>query len=286
MKPQFIFEKRKSAFNLNGFLAPLMGIVLLLLGEILSGLILGPIAYLLPEGDFITNVLGLFSFAFISLTVLLWARLVEKSPWQGLGFRRQGAVKDFVLGWGIGAAMLVTCVLLMVVLGGARITGFTFTMPILLQFLVLIIAWSIQGSAEEILARGWLFSSLSARHNVPVGIVISSLFFTALHLGNDGISLIPLLDLTLFGILTCLLMLKTDSIWLISGVHAAWNCFQGNVFAFKVSGMDTGTAFIQVSTQGPDWLSGGPFGVEGSVVSLFVQSAMIAWLLYDLYLKK
>ncbi|MFX3750250.1 CPBP family intramembrane glutamic endopeptidase, partial [Streptococcus suis] len=72
------------------------------------------------------------------------------------------------------------------------------------EFIILILAWSIQGTTEEILTRGWMFSSLSARHNIPIGIIVSSLFFTFLHLGNNASSLIPILDLTLFAVLACL----------------------------------------------------------------------------------
>ena len=67
--------------------------------------------------------------------------------------------------------------------------------------------------------------------------------------------------------------------------HCLGNCFQGNVFAFPVSGTQAGHAFIQVGVTEHEWLSGGDFGVEGSVISLFVQSGMIAWPVYDLYYK-
>ena len=287
MKTEFIKEKAKSAFNLNAFTSPLMGMILLIVGEMLGLIVYVPIIPFIPyeNNPFLSLSLDLFAFIFISLVVILWSRCVEKSPWLGLGFTKKGAGKDFLLGWGIGATMLTTCTLIMWGLGAIEFTSTQFSIKLLGEFFILILAWSIQGTTEEILSRGWMFSSLSAKHTIPVGILISSLFFTFLHLGNHAISLIPLLDLTLFGVLTCLMMLKTGNIWKIGGLHAAWNCFQGNVFAFPVSGTQAGHAFIQVGITGPEWLSGGDFGVEGSVISLFVQSGMIAWLVYDLYYK-
>ncbi|HEM3670458.1 TPA: CPBP family intramembrane metalloprotease [Streptococcus suis] len=283
MKTAFISEKAKSRFNLNFILSPITALVLMAVAETVGYFAFMPLFFIFIDNAFVTLSLELLAFSFISLAIILWARFVEKSPWLGLGIRKKGALKDFLLGWGIGAAMLITCVLLMWGFGAIQVTSFQFSANLVGEFLILVLAWSIQGTAEELLTRGWMFSSLAAKHNIPVGILVSSLFFSFLHLGNDGISLIPLLDLTLFAILACLVMLKTGNLWVIGGLHAAWNCFQGNVFAFPVSGTQTGQAFIAVETSGPDWLSGGAFGVEGSVISLLIQAGMITWLVYELY---
>ncbi|HEL1809566.1 CPBP family intramembrane metalloprotease [Streptococcus suis] len=283
MKTAFISEKAKSRFNLNFILSPITALVLMAVAETVGYFAFMPLFFIFIDNAFVTLSLELLAFAFISLAIILWARFVEKSPWLGLGIRKKGALKDFLLGWGIGAAMLTTCVLLMWGFEAIQVTSFQFSANLVGEFLILVLAWSIQGTTEELLTRGWMFSSLAAKHNIPVGILVSSLFFSFLHLGNDGISLIPLLDLTLFAILACLVMLKTGNLWVIGGLHAAWNCFQGNVFAFPVSGTQAGQAFIAVETSGPDWLSGGAFGVEGSVISLLIQAGMITWLVYELY---
>ncbi|HFI0385644.1 TPA: lysostaphin resistance A-like protein [Streptococcus suis] len=283
MKTAFISEKAKSRFNLNFILSPITALILMVVAETVGYFAFMPLFFIFIDNAFVTLSLELLAFAFISLAIILWARFVEKSPWLGLGMTKKGALKDFLLGWGIGAAMLITCVLLMWGFGAIQVTSFQFSANLVGEFLILVLAWSIQGTAEELLTRGWMFSSLAAKHNIPVGILVSSLFFTFLHLSNDGISLIPLLDLTLFAILACLVMLKTGNLWVIGGLHAAWNCFQGNVFAFPVSGTQAGQAFIAVETSGPDWLSGGAFGVEGSVISLLIQAGMITWLVYELY---
>ncbi|NQJ21814.1 CPBP family intramembrane metalloprotease [Streptococcus suis] len=283
MKTAFISEKAKSRFNLNFILSPITALVLMAVAETVGYFAFMPLFFIFIDNAFVTLSLELFAFAFISLAIILWVRFVEKSPWLGLGLTKRGALKDFLLGWGLGAAMLTACVLLMWAFGVVQFTSFHVSPAFLGEFLILVLAWSVQGTTEELLTRGWMFSSLATKHNIPVGILISSLFFTFLHLGNNAISLIPILDLTLFAILACLVMLKTGNLWVIGGIHAAWNCFQGNVFAFPVSGTQAGQAFISVTTSGPEWLSGGAFGVEGSIISLIVQGLMIAWLVYDLY---
>jgi hypothetical protein len=51
------------------------------------------------------------------------------------------------------------------------------------------------------------------------------------------------------------------------GLHAAWNFCQGTVYGIPVSGMKADGWLVSTRT-GPDWLSGGGFGAEASVVAL------------------
>ncbi len=278
----FIAQKARSRYNFGWILAPLIAYFLLIIGEFTGLTLLGSLP-LPPDWPLFFE---LVNFLFITLAIMGWTIFVEKSPLEGIGLTKKHALRDFLLGWFWGGAFLSSCVLLMALFGGVQLTGFHFSVANFLQSIPLLLAWSIQGHAEELLARGYLFSSLAAKHSIPLGILISSIFFCLIHLGNDGLSLIPILDLTLFGVLAALYYLKTGSIWGISGAHAAWNCFQGNVFGFPVSGTDAGPAFIRVKQQGPDWLSGGAFGVEGSIISVTAQALVIAWLSYDLFFRK
>lgn len=281
----FVTEKAKSR-NYNWFLAIILTAILVTVGEAVGTFTTRTLALPLSPSPRLNLLLQLFSFLFITLTVILWAKKVEKASWEAIRFVRKHALRDFLLGWLFGGLFLTDCVLVMALLGGVQITGFNFSLPLLLQFLPLTLAWSIQGHAEEVLTRGWLFGSVAARYSIPIGVLVSSLTFALLHAGNDGLSIIPLLDLVLFGVLAALYYLKSGSIWGISGAHAAWNCFQGNFFGFRVSGTDVGTAFIDVKQTGPEWLNGGAFGVEGSLVSVIAQILIILWLTYDLFYKK
>ncbi|HET7359756.1 MAG TPA: CPBP family intramembrane glutamate endopeptidase, partial [Rhodanobacteraceae bacterium] len=59
----------------------------------------------------------------------------------------------------------------------------------------------------------------------------------------------------------------TRSLWTCIGLHAAWNIMQGTVYGIPVSGGKADGWLVSYRT-GPDWLSGGPFGPEASVVAL------------------
>lgn len=281
----FTQTKEKKYHKLGFLYLPLVGGILLFLSEIVIFAYSELMVYLLSASGDILNLIELSGFLFITLITLLWARKAEKISWKELGFVKKSGLKQFLLGWAAGGVVLTVCVLLMLLLGGVRITDVEISPGMVLQLLPLLVVWSIQGNAEEVLTRGWLFASVARKNGILPGILVSAVFFTALHLANDGISFLPLLDLLLFGVFAALYRMKTGNIWGISGFHAAWNCFQGNIFAFPVSGSSMGQAFIKVTPVGHSWISGGSFGVEGSLVSVVVQSVLILWLIYSLFFK-
>ncbi|EGY79403.1 CPBP family intramembrane glutamic endopeptidase [Peptoniphilus indolicus] len=264
----------------------LMAKLVLFSSEIFTLGYINVVLNILPSSGYIINLVELSSFIFITLLVIFLARKILKISWNTLGFRKTGSLKEFLKGWGFGAIVLISCVAFMIIVGVVRIDKVTFDSKLILEFIPLLMVWSIQGNAEEVLTRGFLFSGVARKTNILIGIAVSAIFFTVMHLENDGISVIPLIDLFVFGIFAALVMIKTKNIWLVSGFHAAWNCFQGNVFAFPVSGTNVGNAFINVTTQGPSWLTGGKFGVEGSIISLIVQIVLIILLCYDLFVKQ
>jgi membrane protease YdiL (CAAX protease family) len=84
------------------------------------------------------------------------------------------------------------------------------------------------------------------------------------------------------GVLLALLYLVTRSLWACIGLHAGWNIAQGTVYGIPVSGTRADGWLVSTRT-GPDWLSGGAFGAEASVVALVLCSLcsvallVVAW---------
>ena len=66
------------------------------------------------------------------------------------------------------------------------------------------------------------------------------------------------------------------------GMHFAWNYLFSAVFSVPVSGHEA-KGWLHGSMSGPDWLSGGAYGVEASAMALFVWSVAAALLLRRAY---
>lgn len=128
------------------------------------------------------------------------------------------------------------------------------------------------GIGEEVAMRGALFRILEEGVGTWGALAISALFFGGSHIFNPGATLWSSLAIAIeAGILLALVFHVTRSLWACVGLHAAWNIMQGPVFGIPVSGFSR-PGWLISSRTGPDWLSGGVFGAEASVVALSVCS--------------
>ena len=228
-------------------------------------------------------IFELLSFGFIILTVFRWTRKVEKRPIRTLGFYKENFLSSLFKGYGLGLFLFIVTLVGLVVLGQYHFDSLHLDTYSLAFTLFTIPFWILQGTAEELVTRAWLIPQLAKRTNLKVAIVISSSLFTLLHLGNSGITPLSAMNLFLFGIAMALYLLKTDTIWGIGGIHGAWNFAQGNLFGILVSGQQSGTSIMEFTPQGnQDWLSGGSFGIEGSIMTSLVLLLLIAYLAYQL----
>ena len=213
----------------------------------------------------------LFSFVFILLLFIFWVKFIEKNPLSTLGFIKKNWLK--YLGWGILISLLQMGVIALVyqVSGIGSFELNELSLEPILFILGLFPFWLLQGGTEEVATRGWLLTRIAARTNLPLAIGISSSLFGFLHLGNSGVTFLSVLNIVLDGVLAGLLLIYTDSIWLVVAQHGTWNYVQGNLLGFQVSGTGADASIFSFSMgAGPDWLTGGEFGAEGSIVTTLV----------------
>lgn len=225
------------------------------------------------------------AFGSMILFTWLWVRFYERRSFATLGFEPGRILFLYGRGMLIGLAAFAAIIGLLAPLGYIAIensdpaqVGLAALGGVVLVFFP---GWMIQGAAEEILVRGWMLPTLSARYRVWGGLLISSLFFAFMHSLNPNLSILAMINLALYGLFGALYALREESLWGICAVHSIWNWAQGNLFGLEVSGqMVSGRMILNLVETGPDWLTGGAFGPEGGLVTtivLLLSIAIIWW---------
>ena len=188
-----------------------------------------------------------------------------------------GALRELAAGLALGGALICTVFAVLALAGAYRITGVGWSEGIVVGLIFGVVG----GFNEEMMFRGFLQRLIETRLGSWWALGIISVVFGLLHLSNpqatlSGCLIIALTAAPLLG--ACYLL--TRRLWLAIGVHASWNFIQGGVFGSDVSG--TGMikrGLFEAAFHGPDWLTGGHMGVEGSVVTVVVCATAAAVIL-------
>ena len=233
-------------------------------------------------GDDVTSSTNLIFFLFIDLSLVIAAwitlRWIDRRPFTllGLGFQRR-SLNEFLLGFALGFLNLVAVFAALWVSGYITVAV---NRPDWLVFATLgqyLLAYGLAAALEELLNRGYVFQSLCEGTRIWIAVLTISFLFVLGHLANENLRWPGALHLFLHGILYAAVYLKTRSLWVPIGLHLAWNWTQGPVFGFHVSGMEVSNTLLRIVPVGPDTLSGGAFGAEGSIISSLVSIVLILW---------
>jgi hypothetical protein len=237
---------------------------------------------MLPQTTFEQMLLLVSAFVGIYFLLALWVWAVEGRSWRTMGLQGQGQLFKFGRGFGFGALMFVVVVIVGMLFGLYQVeVNPALSLRIIGGVLVVLIGWLAQGPAEELLFRGWVLPVVSARHAVWLGIIVSSVMFAVVHIGNFGISILAVVNLLLFGLFTAAYALYEESVWGVFGIHAVWNWAQGNIFGLAVSGNPaTADSLFVTQATGAEILTGGSFGPEGGLLVSFVLGAVIGILFW------
>ena len=250
-----------------------MVVIVIIAGVLFSELFLFEVIFQNPK---LTPVFRkLYSFtvtvSFVVFFMWLWIRFFEKRPFKTIGLTGKNAFKKYLRGFLTGIVMMSSVVGLMAMFGSVSYTEnpVSFGLDFLGIVLLFLIAYILQGANEEIISRGWQFQVIGARYKPWIGAIISSIIFTLLHVLNNDVRIISIINLLLFAFLLVLFVLRDNSIWAACGWHSSWNWTMENIFGLNVSGSKGVGSFINLSVKGPDFLSGGNFGPEGSIFTTF-----------------
>ena len=195
-------------------------------------------------------------------TVWIFQKFVNRESFTSIGLEFSGYKDDFVSG--------LLLVVGLIVLGFGTLYIFNFLSVASIQFslidqLFYLSLFAVVSLNEEIAIRGYILQNLSSSFNKYIALVLSSLVFMIMHIGNPNMSAVPLFNLFLAGLLLGVYCIHKNNLWFPIGAHITWNYFQGPVLGFEVSGNDVDSIFIQ-SLDGSELITGGEFGFEGSII--------------------
>jgi membrane protease YdiL (CAAX protease family) len=211
----------------------------------------------------------LFPFALTGALVLVWVRVVERRPLATIGLAGSRGPRTFLLGLAVGAATIFTVVAAGWIAGAWHVSGYApaLASPSALGSIALLLAaFAVQSSVEELLFRGWLLSVLARKFNLPVAVALSSAVFAFLHF-SPGQPWLVTLNLLLFSAFACCWALRAGNIWGVMGWHAGWNWLLATGFELPVTGLDAHlpALVVRLIPAGSDYLTGGSQGPEGSL---------------------
>jgi len=220
----------------------------------------------------------LYSFAQIIAAVVAYAVVCllegRRHPIE-LAPSRVGGV---LTGLPIGALAMLLVFGLAVALGAREVRGFN---PHYSPWEMLAMVGLGAGIAEEIIFRGILYRLVEGWLGTWVALAVSAAVFGGVHLTNPEGTVWGAVAIALeAGIMFGLLYAVTRSLWVVMGVHAAWNVMQGPILGSAISGATRdGDGFVRSYATGPELLSGGVFGLEASILSVVLMLAFSAVLL-------
>ncbi len=270
-----------------GALAPILGIAFVVVPAIVFSLGLERVGLVdrewEPQGAAGFAAFLLLPFAATAALVFGWIRFVEKRPLSTIGLRAGNGVATFLRGHLVGCATILVVVLAVWLASAYHAGSYAPALrspAALLEIAVLLLCFGVQASAEEILFRGWLLSAIARKFNVPLGVVLSTLVFCLLHY-SPGQPWFVTVNLVLFALFACAWALQAQNIWGVMGWHAGWNWLLATGFQLPVTGLNIGAPalLIEFIPTGPDYLTGGPQGPEGSLFCGAFFLVAIAWLL-------
>ena len=277
--------KRTSRLKRHFWVWPLLiGFGLLFVGEFAGVIPTIPLKLFFnipPMWDF-TLVYAVFIGIFV--VVLLFCAIFEKKifrcffPASKNGLPGNN-IKNLLIGLLIGFLMNGSCILAAWLNGDLHFSIGKF-LPVYL--IVTFFAVMIQSSSEEMLTRGYIYLAHSERYPAWFAMISNALFFAALHLANDGITVIAIVELIMSGVALSLVVYCKKSLWMAFGYHTMWNYTQSIIFGLPNSGIVSQGSFLHLDAASDSFFYDSGFGVEGTVLSIVTEFAVIAWCLWSL----
>lgn len=183
-------------------------------------------------------------------------------------------------GFVIGVAVMVGAILAIIISGSASVSLSQQSPGSAVLYASAWLTFGLIGAAGEELA-GRITVLLVAQPLIGRrgAILASGILFAGIHLGNPGVTNVWLARLFFQGLLLAYAMYRTGSFWWSVGYHAGWNWGGAPLFGAAGSGYLNQGHLLNFVATGPDWITGGAVGPEGSIFAFFAMLAAFVLLI-------
>ncbi len=185
-------------------------------------------------------------------------------------------VSEMLAGCVLGALFVVSSVIVVAALG-----GYTLQWHPIDPARTVCITVTVNASAavvEELVFRGLALQAIEQLGGAALAVAASALMFGGVHLLAPSATLWSAFAIAVeAGVFLGVAFVWRRSLWFVIGVHFTWNSVEG-LLGIPVSGHRDPGLFLTVK-HGNNWLTGGEFGLEASVVPVamgVVLSVLIA----------
>jgi len=208
----------------------------------------------------------------IVFSVIAYKLVIRRlGEWPRDDFRLDGAAKDGAHG------LLAGFLIFSLIVGVAAILGVYHIVAGGKWGSCLTILFSMgigPGFREELMFRGVLFRFSEEVGGSWFALILTSALFGLSHINNHDATWVSSLFIAVeAGLLLGALYMLTRNLWMCMGFHAAWNFTQGFIWDVPVSGFDV-HGVVTAKLTGPTLLSGGPFGLEASLIAFVLATAL------------
>lgn len=231
-----------------------------------------PLHGVMLEGQ-IGELLPYYGFLVFLFVTIAYCRLVEKKTMQSIGL--SGNAANYLAGVLLAAILLAIIMGVNCIFGSIKFEGLNTNIDFK-GFLLWILAFGIQGAAEEMMCRGFLLHSLLEKISIPKAVMISSSAFVLPHLMSllevdFAYAVVGIINLYLISIILSALVLRRSGLWIACGLHSAWNFILYVIMGLSLSGVESiskGIILFRVEDAG--LLNGAAYGIEAGLITTAV----------------
>lgn len=214
-------------------------------------------------------LMTVFQVAGSFLALWIATKFIDRKPLMSIGLTVKDKANEMLIGLGFALAFIGGLFFVLWLLGAITVTGYVGFKPgvFIVSMMLFLAAFD-----EELIFRGYVLNNMMDSSSRWVALAGSSALFALMHAGNPSVwsNWVPMTELFAAGFILGISYTFTKNLWFPTFFHFGWNFFQG-LLGFEISGINVDSwKMISHESTGnvPDIISGGAFGIEGSVITL------------------